>query len=159
VLLGSSGAGKSTLLNRLLGADHARTGAVRADGRGRHTSTHRELVCLTSGALLIDTPGLREIQLWASESGIEASFADVTALARECRFGDCQHGAEPGCAVKSAIDRGLLDAGRLASWNAQRRELRHLERRLDESAARAERQRTKSMQRALRTHLRRKYDG
>ncbi|MBL8223048.1 MAG: ribosome small subunit-dependent GTPase A [Bryobacterales bacterium] len=118
VLLGSSGAGKSTLLNRLLGAEAQRTAEVReSDGRGRHTTTHRELITLPSGAALIDTPGLREIQLIVREESVVAVFDDVAELAAECRFGDCSHTTEPGCAV-----RGRVDAARLESFHKLRRE-------------------------------------
>lgn len=123
VLLGSSGVGKSTLANRLLGADAQRTGGVRAhDSRGKHTTTRREMFALPSGALLIDTPGLRELQLWGSE-GLEGAFDDVAALAEGCRFADCRHGGEPGCAVAAAVAAGALDPARLSSYVKLRDEL------------------------------------
>ena len=106
VLLGSSGVGKSTLANRLMGGDVLRTGAVREDGKGRHTTTHRQLLLLANGALLIDTPGMRELQLWSADAGMDAAFADVEALAARCRFGDCAHRSEPGCAVRAAAEVG-----------------------------------------------------
>src|SRR4029453_3067060 len=107
-LLGSSGGGKSTLANRFLGKDVLATGDVRRDGRGRHTTTHRELVRLPGGALLLDTPGMRELQLWGDESALEETFADVAELASRCRFTDCAHGSEPGCAVRAALAGGSL---------------------------------------------------
>ncbi len=122
VLLGSSGAGKSTLLNRILGAQVHRTAPTRESGdRGRHTTTARELIELPSGASLIDTPGLREIQLWASADTVSAVFDDIAELAAQCRFGDCTHTGEPACAVRDAVD-----AGRLASFHKLRREADHL---------------------------------
>ncbi|MDZ4802367.1 MAG: ribosome small subunit-dependent GTPase A [Bryobacteraceae bacterium] len=118
VLLGSSGAGKSSITNALLGGQHLRTQAVREhDSRGRHTTTHRELVQLPGKAWIIDTPGLREIQLWASEDTVRQVFDDVEELARGCRFRDCKHSGEPGCAVAAAIAAGELDEGRLESRN------------------------------------------
>ena len=109
VLLGSSGAGKSTLLNRILGAAVQKTAPTReSDSRGRHTTTARELIELPSGASLIDTPGLREIQLWAGADAVEAVFDEIAELAAGCRFGDCTHTDEPGCAVRGAVDAGRL---------------------------------------------------
>lgn len=157
VLLGSSGVGKSTLTNLLLGEDALRTGAVREDGKGRHTTTHRQLVRLRNGALLIDTPGMRELQLWSADAGLESAFADVEALAARCRFGDCAHQSEPGCAVRAVAESGLLDPARLESWRRLRRELHWLEIRQDEAAAATERARVKSLHRALRAHTRGKY--
>jgi ribosome biogenesis GTPase len=121
VLLGSSGVGKSTLLNRLSGTDLMRTAEVAADGTGRHTTTHRELVRLTSGALVIDTPGLRELQFWEGDLG--AAFEDIELLAVKCRFRDCAHAREPGCAVLAAVDDGRLELDRLRSWRKFQREL------------------------------------
>lgn len=126
-LLGSSGVGKSTIVNRLLGEERQRTREVRSsDQRGRHTTTHRELVALPDGGLLLDTPGLREIQLWASEEGLASAFRDVEALAPECRFRDCAHLSEPGCAVRAAVEADELSAERLASYHKLRAELRSL---------------------------------
>lgn len=124
VLLGSSGAGKSTLINRLLGREVQRTASVREnDSRGRHTTTHRELFALANGALVIDTPGLRELQLWHADQGLDAAFDDVRQAAAGCRFRDCRHDAEPGCAVRAAIDAGELDPDRLVSYQQLREEL------------------------------------
>jgi len=157
-LLGSSGVGKSTLGNALLGAERQRTADVRADGAGRHTTTHRELIDLPGGASLIDTPGMRELQLWTAGDGLESTFDDITELANECRFGDCAHRSEPGCAVRTAIERGELDPARLVSWNDLRRELAYLERRQDAAANAAARNYAKSMVRLLRGRLREKYE-
>lgn len=129
VLLGSSGVGKSTLLNRLAGADLMRTADVAADGTGRHTTTHRELVRLPSGALAIDTPGLRELQFW--EGDISAAFEDIEAFGLECRFRDCAHMSEPDCAVLGAVDDGRLELDRLRSWRKLQRELESIAARTD----------------------------
>jgi ribosome biogenesis GTPase len=143
-LLGSSGVGKSTLVNRLLGQDLLATAELRRDGRGRHTTTHRELVHLPGGALLLDTPGMRELQLWADESALDETFADVVELARECRFSDCAHGQEPGCAVRAALGNGSLPQIRWESYSKLQRELRALAGKQDvrlRSEARKERRR------------------
>ena len=138
VLLGPSGAGKSTIVNHLLGEDRQATGSVRAgDARGRHTTTSRELVPLPGGGVLLDTPGLRSLPLWDAEAGVAATFGDVEALAAGCRFRDCGHGGEPGCAVQAAVEEGRLDGRRLASWSKLRRELDALALRQDEQATRA----------------------
>lgn len=156
VLLGPSGAGKSTLANRLLGADLLATRAVRADGKGRHTTTHRELFRLAAGALLVDTPGMRELALWDADAGLDGAFADVLALAADCRFRDCGHDGEPGCAVRAALDDGRLDAARVAHWRALRRELAHLERQQDAHARRAHDARQRALDRAGWEHIRQK---
>lgn len=134
-IVGSSGVGKSTLLNRLLGREAQTTNAVRDhDSRGRHTTTHRELFVLPGGGSVIDTPGMREFKL-ADDAGVESVFADIEALGAQCRFEDCAHGTEPGCAVQDAIARGQLDGDRLASYGKLLRELRYQESREDPSAA------------------------
>ena len=134
--VGSSGVGKSTLLNRLLGRDAQTTAGVREhDSRGRHTTTHRELFVLPQGGLVIDTPGMREFQLSNAEDGVDAVFADIEALAADCRFGDCAHRGEPGCAVRAAIERGDLDAARLEAYEKLLKELRYEESRDDASIA------------------------
>ncbi len=126
VLVGSSGAGKSTLTNTLTGRQKMKTGAVRArDSRGRHTTTHRALIPLPQGACLIDTPGMRELKLSGDESLGDAVFDDIAELARNCRFRDCRHGKEPGCAVRAALERGALDPGRLANYLKLGAELAH----------------------------------
>jgi ribosome biogenesis GTPase len=124
VLIGSSGVGKSTLVNRWVGHELMATKETRADDdEGRHATTHRELIELPGGGLIIDTPGIRELQLWDT-GGLEETFADVEELAAECRFSDCSHGVEPGCAVKSALASGELSRERYASWQKLQRELR-----------------------------------
>lgn len=155
-LLGSSGVGKSTLVNRLLGEERQKTRAVRAtDQRGRHTTTHRELVVLPGGGLLVDTPGLRELQLWASEEGLASAFGDVEALAPRCRFRDCAHESEPGCAVLAAVEKGMLPEARLASYRKLRAELRSLEVRDDPELLRAERARWRSIHKSMKIHSKR----
>jgi ribosome biogenesis GTPase / thiamine phosphate phosphatase len=129
VLLGSSGVGKSTLLNRLAGSELMPTKEVAADGTGRHTTTHRELVRLPGGALVIDTPGLRELQFW--EGDLTAAFEDIELLAADCRFRDCAHAREPGCAVLAAVDNGTLSLDRLRSWRKLQRELEAIAARTD----------------------------
>ena len=130
--LGSSGVGKSTIVNHLLGQAALQVGEVRArDGKGRHITTSRHLVLLESAGMIIDTPGMREIQLWAGEDGLEGGFEDVEQIARSCRFRDCTHRSEPGCAVKEAIEEGRLDAGRLKGYVKLRRELESLALRRD----------------------------
>jgi len=130
-LLGSSGVGKSTLVNRLAGREVLVTAEIGADGRGRHTTTHRELVPLPSGALLIDTPGMRELQLWADEAVLDSTFAEIAEFAAECRFSDCSHEQEPGCAIKQALADGSLPKERFASYRKLQREIRALEIRKD----------------------------
>jgi ribosome biogenesis GTPase len=124
VLLGSSGVGKSTLVNALAGREQMATQAIREDdARGRHTTTHRELVLLPSGALVLDTPGMRELGLWDAGEGMSAAFADIEELATQCHFRDCSHDSEPGCAIVAALDSGALDAGRWRAYGKLQREL------------------------------------
>jgi ribosome biogenesis GTPase / thiamine phosphate phosphatase len=134
VLLGSSGVGKSTLVNALAGNELLATQEIRGDGRGRHTTTRRQLVLLPDGGLVIDTPGLRELQLWEAEEGLEEAFEDVVELETQCRFSDCRHETEPGCAIQAALADGRLSAERWESFRKLERELEHLERRLDKRA-------------------------
>jgi len=143
VLLGSSGVGKSTLLNRLVGTELMRTAEIAADGTGRHTTTHRELVRLPDGALVIDTPGLRELQFW--EGDVSAAFDDIETLAAECRFRDCAHAREPGCAVLAAVDNGRLELGRLRSWRKFQRELEAIAARTDRRLRLARKKRWKEI--------------
>ena len=124
VLLGPSGAGKSTLINRMAGADVMKTGSVYRSGEGRHMTTHRELIVLPGGGMIIDTPGLREAQLWTGDKALGHLFEDVERIAMDCRFNDCGHRSEPGCAIKAAIDDGSLDAERLRSYVKLQKELR-----------------------------------
>lgn len=147
-MIGSSGVGKSTILNRLLGEQLQRTQAVRDDdNRGRHTTTRRELFCMPGGWLLMDLPGLRELQLWADVEQLDQSFDDIQQLAQSCRFRDCSHSSEPGCAVRSAG----LDPARLVSYQKLQRELAYLDRKSDPRAAREERQRWKALEKSVRT--------
>ena len=149
-LVGSSGVGKSTLANRLLGAERFATQSTRAsDGRGKHTSTRRELVALPAGAWLVDTPGMRAFAPWSDEDALDEVFADVAAAATRCRFRDCAHGREPGCAVRAEID-----ADRYERWRALRAELAYLDRRGDPAALAEEKRRWKSITKAQRSHQR-----
>jgi ribosome biogenesis GTPase / thiamine phosphate phosphatase len=138
VLLGPSGAGKSTLINALVGFKAQETGAVRAgDGKGRHTTTSRELVPLPGGSVLMDTPGVRGFGLFDAEDGMDEVFGDLEELFVQCRFADCSHGGEPGCAVQAALAEGALDERRWSSYLKMRRELAALNRRHDAVARRA----------------------
>jgi ribosome biogenesis GTPase / thiamine phosphate phosphatase len=150
-LLGSSGVGKSTLVNALLGSGRQATGPVREDdSRGRHVTTRRELVLLPGGALLLDTPGLRELQLWGGDEGLVGAFPDLAALAGGCRFRDCAHAEEPGCAVRAAVEAGRLDASRLESWHKLQGESRWLAARQDARARAEEEAKWKVIARARR---------
>jgi ribosome biogenesis GTPase len=149
-LLGSSGVGKSTIVNRLVGHDVQRTAEVRAsDQKGRHTTSQRQLIPLPGGALLIDTPGMRELQLWEGDVGVAAAFEDIETLAAGCRFGNCRHDTEPGCAVKAAAEDGRLAADRLASYRVLRRERDALAGRQDERALIEKKRQGKVMGRAI----------
>ena len=165
VLLGSSGVGKSTLVNALAGAELMATKEVREDdARGRHTTTHRELILLPSGALILDTPGMRELALWDAEAGIAAAFVETTAevelLAQGCRFRDCAHDREPGCAVQAAVAAGTLDPERWRSFQKLQREVAHTVRKEDPIAATAERKRWAALNKAgrARTKAKREID-
>ncbi len=161
VLLGSSGAGKSTLLNALAGRTLAATGEIRADDqRGRHTTTSRQLYRLDSGALIIDTPGLRELQLLVEAEAIDAAFPEIERAAEDCRFRDCSHETEPGCAVRAAVESGLIERSRYESWRKLVKESAFLRTKTDHAAKEAERRRWKSIEmskRALRNRSSRGY--
>ncbi len=133
VFLGSSGVGKSTIINRILGYDRLKTAPVRADdSRGRHTTTTRELIVLPAGGVLIDSPGVREVGMWVGEGALDATFAEIADLAGGCRFSDCSHDHEPGCAVRAAVERGEINSARLASFHGLRREAASTARRAEE---------------------------
>ncbi|HEY7447424.1 MAG TPA: ribosome small subunit-dependent GTPase A [Vicinamibacterales bacterium] len=152
-LLGSSGVGKSTLINRLLGEERQRTRDVRSsDQRGRHTTSHRELIVMPEGFLMIDTPGMRELQLWDTDEGIRETFDDVEALAAECFFRDCQHQDEPRCAVTSAVQDGRVSPGHLANYHKLKRELQSLAARQDPRTAQNQKRRWKSLTKAAKRH-------
>jgi len=148
-LTGSSGVGKTTLVNRLRGSNLATT-AVRADSKGRHTTTSRHLYRLPGGALLMDTPGFRTVGLWADGGDLAAGFADIEELAAECRFHDCRHENEPGCAVRSALEEGRLEPSRWDGWRRQEKELAHLARRDDKALQRAEKDRWRAIHQSMR---------
>lgn len=153
--LGSSGVGKSTLINRLIGDEVQRTGDVRThDSRGRHTTTHRELLVLPDGSLLIDTPGMRELQLWDAGDGLAEAFADITALGTQCHFRDCTHDTEPACAVRSAVDEGRLHPERLANYLRLAKELAHTRVQVDQRAQADRKRRDRVQSKALRNSYR-----
>jgi ribosome biogenesis GTPase len=155
-LLGSSGVGKSTLANRLLGQSLQEAQAVReSDSRGRHTTSARQLFVLPGGALLMDTPGLRELQLWKAEDGLAQTFGDIDALAENCRFRDCRHEGEPGCAVQAALSMGVLDPARLENRRKLDREQEFLRRKVDPEARQERKQRDKHLHREQRKVYRR----
>jgi ribosome biogenesis GTPase / thiamine phosphate phosphatase len=148
--LGSSGVGKSSLVNRLAGEELMAIGDLRADGRGRHTTTNRQLLVLPGGGLFLDTPGMRELRLWESEEGLASTFDDVAAAAANCRFADCSHEREPDCGVQAALADGSLGRERYESWRKLQNELRHLAVKQDarlRSEARKERRRFARSQR------------
>jgi len=157
-LLGSSGAGKSTLVNQLLGEEHQLVQEVReSDSRGRHTTTHRELIPLPMGGALIDTPGMRELQLWVGQDSLDSAFDDIAELALRCRFGNCAHSGELGCAVGEAVADGRIDTARWESYRKLRAEVRWHERQTDHNAARVDKQKWKVIHKAMRARYRARY--
>jgi ribosome biogenesis GTPase len=156
-LLGSSGVGKTTIINRLVGQDLRRTLEVReADSKGRHATTHRELIVLPHGGLLIDTPGMRELQLWEADTAVAQTFDDVDAHAASCHFSDCQHRDEPRCGVKAAVERGELAADRYEGFLKVQDELAFLAKQRDERALREDKRRAKILTKAANQHIRTK---
>jgi ribosome biogenesis GTPase len=155
VLLGSSGVGKSTIANRFLEETVQEVRPVRkSDSKGRHTTTTRELFILPGGALLMDTPGLREMQLWDADHGVAQAFADIDSLAAQCRFGDCRHEAEPGCAVLAALSAGTLDPARVENWRKLLREQEFFRRKIDPEARQEQKELWKQIHRAARQKYR-----
>jgi ribosome biogenesis GTPase / thiamine phosphate phosphatase len=154
VLLGPSGAGKSTLINRIVGSDLMRTRAIHHTGEGRHMTSHRQLVQLPQGGMLIDTPGLREAQLWEGEEALGNLFEDIEELVLRCRFSDCAHATEPGCAIKEALADGTLEAGRFQSYRKLQRELRAVAAKTDARIRIEERKKWKQITMAARVRTR-----
>ena len=147
-LLGSSGVGKSTLINHLAGVDHLKVQTVREhDDRGKHTTTHRELVLLSGGGLVLDTPGMRELQLWDGDESLQLVFDDIEALAALCLFSDCRHQDEPRCAVREALTAGTIDAGRYQSYEKLQKELNYQARRRDKLSEIVEKKKWKKLSR------------
>lgn len=157
-LLGSSGVGKSTIANLLMGEEIQPVQAVRrGDNRGKHTTTHRELFVLPDGGLMIDTPGMREIQIWATESSFEQTFTDIEMLAQKCRFRDCQHGHEPDCAVQNAILQGVLDERRFLNYQKLQKELDYLSQKQSQLKQLENKSKWKKIAKKIRQHYK-KYD-
>jgi ribosome biogenesis GTPase len=150
-LLGSSGVGKSTLLNALYGEERMATREIReGDDKGKHTTTHRELIQLPQGGIVIDTPGMRELQLWEAEDGFADGFQDIEELAAQCYFGDCRHEKEPKCAVKAALQDGSLDGGRYRNYLKLQKELAYLSRKENKREQIAEKQKWKAISKHMR---------
>lgn len=156
-LVGSSGVGKSTLLNRLLGGERMSVGEIRAkDDRGRHTTTYREMHFLPTGTLLIDNPGMRELKLWDDDTDLGGAFQDIATLAQQCRFSDCRHEQEPGCAVQAALEEGTLTPERLENFDKLQREMAWRESCEDPRVARERKEKWKKIHRALNREYRRR---
>lgn len=152
--IGSSGIGKSTVINSLLGEDRIRTNDIRhGDDKGKHTTTHRELILLEDGGAVIDTPGMRELHLLDDSEGVDATFSDVTELIAGCRFSDCSHNNEPGCRVREALENGTLDVKRYESYLKLQREARHMASALDSKLRQEQKNRAKSFEREKRSIL------
>lgn len=152
-LLGSSGAGKSTLVNSFSGREIQKVKEVRSgDDRGRHTTTHRELIMLPGGGLLIDTPGMRELQLWDADEGLHSTFGDIESLSEKCRFKNCTHTSEPGCAVQQALDQGSLGHGRYNNYVKLQKELAYLSRKDNLQEQLAEKAKWKNIHKQLKKH-------
>jgi ribosome biogenesis GTPase len=150
--LGSSGAGKSTLINRIIGEEIQKTAEVREhDGRGRHTTTHRELIVLKTGGLLIDTPGMRELQFWDASGSLGEAFSDIQSIAASCYFSNCSHQNEPGCAMREALEDGSLDKARYDSYAKMEKEMEYLDSRMDTNLHLKRKSREKKIHRAFRT--------
>ncbi|KAF3886354.1 MULTISPECIES: ribosome small subunit-dependent GTPase A [Nostocales] len=155
-LLGSSGVGKSTISNQLIGTEVQTVRAVRkGDDRGKHTTTHRELILLPTGALIVDTPGMRELQIWSGDEGLQETFADIEMLVQQCRFRNCQHEREPGCAVQQALDGGTLDYRRFLNYQKLQKELNYLARKQDQRLNLLEKERWKKIHKEIRNYKKR----
>jgi len=149
--VGSSGVGKSTIINSLTGLESLRVQPVRGDDdRGQHTTTSRQMIFLPGGGIVIDTPGMRELQLWDGDEGMAQAFADIASLAQNCKFRDCRHRGEPGCAVEEAIENGLLERERLENQRKLQAELRFQERKMDPRVAREDKEKWKKIHKAMR---------
>lgn len=151
VFLGSSGVGKSTLTNKLAGCEIMEVKEIREDdARGRHTTTFRQLVVLPGGGIVIDTPGMRELQLWEADTGLQGAFEEIGNIAKNCRFSDCRHGNEPGCAIRAAIHDGLLSEHRLEGYTKLQKELVFLESKQNQAVRLAEKHKSKDMAKYIR---------
>lgn len=150
VLLGSSGVGKSSLINNLTHKNVMKVNELRSNiYKGRHTTTHKQMFILQNGGLIIDTPGIRELQLWDAEDGISQCFNDIEGLAENCRFDDCMHNNEPDCAVQKAVKKGLLDAARLENYHKMQKEQKYLSNRQTQSAAKVEKDKWKAIHKQI----------